>query len=241
MARGMSGHQRTEGKTPVWLTPPEIIQALGPFDTDPCAAPEPRPWPTAARHIVERENGLLARWEGRVWLNPPYGPPNVILPWMRRLVGHGEGTALIFARTETALFFETVWGFATAVLFLRGRIHFHRPDGERAAENGGAPSVLIAYGQTDADRLAHSGLDGAFVPLRLPRAYLVLALEATWREALVEWARGLNGPVVVDELYRAFATHPKARRNRNWKAKLRQTLQRGPFARSAPGTWELMT
>ena len=29
-----------------WLTPPEIIQALGHFDLDPCS-PIDRPWPTA--------------------------------------------------------------------------------------------------------------------------------------------------------------------------------------------------
>ena len=37
-------------------------------------------------------------------MNPPYGPPPVIGPWMRRMAAHGHGTALIFARTETAIF-----------------------------------------------------------------------------------------------------------------------------------------
>lgn len=29
-------------KSDIWLTPPHILDALGPFDLDPCA-PDPRP------------------------------------------------------------------------------------------------------------------------------------------------------------------------------------------------------
>jgi hypothetical protein len=78
----------------------------------------------------------------------------------------GIGTALIFARTETDMFFRYVWEQATALLFLRGRIHFHHPDGVRAKANSGGPSVLIAYGETDAEKLAESGIVGQFVRLR---------------------------------------------------------------------------
>jgi hypothetical protein len=161
----IGAHQSPRSQSEVWLTPPAIIEALGPFDMDPCAAPEPRPWPTAARHVALPECGLSVPWSGRVWLNPPYGPPLVIGPWLRRMAEHGRGTALIFARTETALFFETVWRAADACLFLSGRLHFHRPDGERADGNAGAPSVLVAYGAEDARRLRACGLPGAFVPL----------------------------------------------------------------------------
>jgi hypothetical protein len=148
-----------------WLTPPAIIAALGQFDLDPCAAPEPRPWPTATRHVVRAENGLMMAWRGRVWLNPPYGGPNVVGPWMRRMANHANGTALIFARTETALFFETVWHRASAVLFLQGRLFFHRPDGRQASANAGAPSCLVAYGATDASTLERCGIEGHFVRL----------------------------------------------------------------------------
>jgi hypothetical protein len=241
MGRGMGGHQKTKGATPVWLTPPDILKPLGRFDVDPCAAPAPRPWPTAARHIDEAEDGLLAEWEGRVWLNPPYGGPAIVGPWMRKMAAHDFGTALIFARTETAVFFETVWRRAAALLFLEGRLHFHLPDGARAEDNGGAPSVLVAYGLADADVLGSCGLAGAFVPLRLPRAYVVAALSRSWVEAVVEWARAQAGPIEVAELYRAFSSHPTARGRAHFRAKLRQSLQRGPFRRSGPGSWELLT
>lgn len=163
---GMGSHQSPRMESDVWLTPPEILAALGEFDLDPAACQEPRPWPTAAAHYTVHENGLRKPWYGRVWLNPPYGGPTVVGPWMRRMADHGRGTALIFARTETALFFETVWRRATALMFLEGRLFFHRPDGVRAGNNSGAPSVLIAYGDEDAKLLQQCGLKGQFVDLR---------------------------------------------------------------------------
>lgn len=155
---------RRVAQTHVWLTPPAILQALGPFDLDPCAAPSPRPWPTAARHIELPEDGLAAEWSGRVWLNPPYGQHAGA--WIKRMANHDCGTALLFARTETRMFVEHVWTRATALLFLAGRPHFHRPDGTMAPGNSGGPLVLIAYGAYDAARLAGSGLRGSFIELR---------------------------------------------------------------------------
>lgn len=164
---GMGSHQSADAVTTTWLTPPELIEQLGPFDLDPCAAPSPRPWPTAGRHIELPEDGLAADWAGRVWLNPPYG--NVTWRWLAKLAEHGDGIALIFARTETAGFVREVWGKATGLLFLHGRLHFHYADGTRAAANSGAPSVLVAYGDAASVRLRESGLDGTFVDLSRSR------------------------------------------------------------------------
>ncbi len=168
-SRGMSGHQSARSGSDTWLTPPEILSALGSFDMDPCAAPEPRPWPTARVMIGKADgDGLAMPWRGRVWLNPPYGNHHVMASWLSKMADHGCGTALIFARTETAAFHDFVWRSAISLLFLEGRLHFHRPDGTRAKFNAGAPSVLVAYGQADADRLAvaQAALAGAYVRLR---------------------------------------------------------------------------
>lgn len=163
MKRGIGGHHRGwRGASDVWLTPPEILRALGPFDLDPCAAPDPRPWDTAAEHWSD--GGLYRPWAGRVWLNPPYGPETGL--WLEKLAGHGDGMAIIFARTETRMFFEYVWDRADALLFLWGRLHFHRANGVRAAANAGAPSVLVAYGSNNWRALLRSGIAGRFVDLR---------------------------------------------------------------------------
>lgn len=165
--QGMGSHQSAAMLKDEWLTPPEIIEALGgpdSFDLDPCA-PIKRPWDMAKDHYTIADNGLLKPWHGRVWFNPPYGGPQIVGPWMRRMADHGHGTTLIFARTETALFFETVWKRATALLFLEGRLYFHHVDGTRAAANAGAPSVLIAYGEDDAATLCDCNIRGQFVRL----------------------------------------------------------------------------
>ena len=161
---GMGGHQSAAMLKDEWLTPPSIIRALGTFDLDPCA-PITRPWDMAMQHYTIADDGLSKPWHGRIWFNPPYGPPSIIGPWMRRMAQHGVGTALTFARTETELFFETVWDVATAVLFLRGRLYFHHVDGTRASANAGAPSCLVAYGPRDADILEGCAIDGQFIRL----------------------------------------------------------------------------
>lgn len=99
---------------------------------------------------------------GRAWVNPPY---DNVGAWLRRLADHGDGIALVFARTETAWFVDHVWGRATGLRFLHGRLHFYRPEGYRAAHNAGAPSVLVAYGDRNARVLEHSTIPGTYVPL----------------------------------------------------------------------------
>lgn len=152
---------RPQAATHTWLTPPELIQALGPFDLDPCAAPSPRPWPTAAKHIELPEDGLNSKWAGRVWCNPPFGRHTS--SWLARMADHGNGIALAFARTETAMFQRHVWPRADAVLMLANRPHFHRPDGVREGGNSGGPICLIAYGCDNRRSLIDSGLPGAVV------------------------------------------------------------------------------
>lgn len=146
-----------------WLTPPYILEALGRFDLDPCASIV-RPWPTADNHFTIEDNGLLKEWFGRIWLNPPYG--NQTEKWFRRMQEHNNGIALTFARTETKMFFESVWPRANAIMFLRGRVQFYHVTGKPGMSGSGSPSVLIAYGHNNIEPLEKSGLDGFLVYLR---------------------------------------------------------------------------
>lgn len=113
--------------------------------------------------------------------------------------------------------------------------------------NSGAPVALIAFGAHDMEvlhaatcRPEYRGerlvwpdgrLPGSFHPLRFDRFVLGACLDSavgeTWREVVSEWLRSTGEPVHVSELYAAFRDHPKTQSNPNWKAKLRQTLQRG--------------
>jgi len=152
------GNEQTVAKTNVWLTPPELVAALGEFDLDPCSA-ENMPWKIAKRSYTEKDDGLAQKWEGRVFMNPPYG--KLLDPFLHRLANHGDGIALVFARTETRTFFRNVWGRANAILFLKGRVKFYRPDGTQGASSG-SPSCLIAYGYHNYRMLRDCTLEGAF-------------------------------------------------------------------------------
>lgn len=147
-----------QGATDSWITPRVIVDALGSFDLDPCEC-IPQPWKCAERSFTVDDDGLSREWFGRVWMNPPYSNAE---RWLEKLAEHGSGTALIFARTETEMFQRFVWQRASAILFLWGRLYFHLPNGMRAKGNSGGPSVLVAYGKSDADQLKQSGLRGSF-------------------------------------------------------------------------------
>lgn len=157
-----------EGKDE-WLTPPEIIHALGEFDLDPCS-PINRPWPTAKKHFTIKDMGLMQNWEGRVWMNPPYGDETG--DWLGKLRLHGNGIALVFGRTDTHYFQEYVFNVADAIFFIRGRLKFYHVSGEQAKDSAGAPSVLIAYGKENADLLRKFKLlRGQFIDLAASRVY----------------------------------------------------------------------
>lgn len=110
----------------------------------------------AREHICPPDDGLAADWRGRVWLNPPFG--RQAIHWLQKLKEHGNGIALIPARTETAMFHDTVWRGADAVCFLHLRPHFHYPDGKRAPFNSGAPICLVAYGESNVAALERASL-----------------------------------------------------------------------------------
>lgn len=154
-----------EGKTETgkdeWLTPPELIKKIGVFDLDPCS-PIVRPWDTAKNHFNINDNGLLKNWNGRVWCNPPYGKQAV--KWLEKCAEHNNCIALTFARTETKMFFNTVWNKANAVFFIKGRLKFYHVDGKQG-DSAGAPSILIAYGEECAKMLKNLKIPGKYIKL----------------------------------------------------------------------------
>jgi hypothetical protein len=159
---------------------------------------------------------------------------------MGRMAEHGRGTALIFARTETLTWVRHVWERADAVLFIHGRLNFHKPDGTLAG-NSGAPSALIAYGPEDVERLRASDIEGTLVPLtRTTMIYLALSNPPTpsWAKLVVATLQALGGSATIQSLYAALESHPKSRANRHWQAKIRQTVAR-VGQRTGVGQYEL--
>lgn len=169
------GHESpVEGETDSWITPKYIVDALGEFDLDPCEC-IPQPWRLAKQAYTILEDGLSKEWHGRVWCNPPYGPRTKF--WVEKLAKHGNGIALIFARTETALYHDVIFPTADGYLFPRGRISFYRPDGTQPKSTSGAPSVLIAWGNENRAALIEACESGA-----IEGAYMDLAFYTGSRE-----------------------------------------------------------
>ena len=152
-----------------WLTPPEIIKALGDFDMDPCTLAK-MPWSTANVMLCKERDGdgLSAPWYGRVWCNPPYGKET--FKWLDKLSKHPQkGIALIFARTDTVGFHKTVLSKADAIFFFQGRLKFYKPDGTQGG-TANAPSCLVSYSRFDTrsieQAIAHEKIKGHIVYLK---------------------------------------------------------------------------
>ncbi|UPG88290.1 phage N-6-adenine-methyltransferase [Luteibacter aegosomaticola] len=139
---------RTVGEE-TWLTPRWLVDALdlpNVADVDPCAPPI-RYWKTARRHFNKAQDGFNRVWmpEDFYWVNPPYGAE--CAKWMEKLADHGNGLLLVFARTDTRAFHDSVFAHpsTSAVFFFRGRLKFANAAGEEVG-TAGAPSALVAYG-----------------------------------------------------------------------------------------------
>ena len=174
-----------EGAKDEWLTPPPLLHALGKFDLDPCAPIAP-PWKTAERQLTIADNGLTTNWGGpdvRVWLNPPYGRETGA--WLKLMAQHGNGIALIFARTETQTF-DTIWQHASGYLFISRRLKFFHVDGSES-NAATAPSVLISFDNEasgGANRLSlhNSGIRGGFQNAAIPIGYNHVTTQQTTLE-----------------------------------------------------------
>ena len=138
-----------------WLTPPYIIKSLGEFDLDPCS-PINRPWDTAKYHYTEVDNGLSKDWFDLIWCNPPYGKETFI--WLNKLAEHGNGIALIFARTETKGFHREIWEKAHSIFFFKGRLRFHYVDGSKG-DVANAPSCLISYSESNTESIERAKIN----------------------------------------------------------------------------------
>lgn len=152
--------ERNTNSSDEWYTPKNIIESLGPFDTDPCAPIKPL-WATAKTMYNKNDDGLTKEWEGRVWLNPPYSRPLIEL-FVEKMANHNNGIALLYNRCDSKMFQDIIFKKANAMLFMKHRIKFYRPDGTL----GGSPgcgSILIAFGEANVSSLRNCGIEGKLI------------------------------------------------------------------------------
>lgn len=158
-----------------WYTPADIvervIQVLTGIDLDPCSNSQEAPNVPAALHFSKAEDGLTREWNGKVWMNPPYG--RSIGQWIGKLVSEyeagrvTEAIALVPARTDTA-WFAALRDFPRC--FVQGRITFLKPDGSKA-DPAPFPSALVYLGP-DIDQFAKvfADLGDIYVRYQAPKA-----------------------------------------------------------------------
>jgi hypothetical protein len=137
-------HDSVNNKSIDWYTPKHIFETLAiDFDLDPCAPEGGVSWIPAKRHYSLIDDGLSKDWQGRVWLNPPYGKHTSI--WLEKMHRHRNGIALVFARTDCKWYHDYV-AKADAISFLKGRVKFVDGLGRTGGNGAGCGSMLIAWG-----------------------------------------------------------------------------------------------
>lgn len=142
-----------------WLTPRYILDQLGAFDLDPCAAAAVPNW-TAPRAYTAAENGLTQEWFGRVFMNPPFSNTAT---WLAKHADHGRGVSLVPSVTESNVWRDYVWTRARGILLLHGRVRFCNPDGSSTTGRPLRGIALIAWTAEDAAVLRDSSLAGVFL------------------------------------------------------------------------------
>lgn len=131
---------------PDWATPPELFELYRDrFDLnfDVCATEDNA---KCERFWSPEDDALLRPWDGRCWMNPPYG--RGIIQWVHRAAEQIKSNptceivvALLPSRTCTEWFHDWVLPCAD-IEFIRGRITFVGAPGPAPF-----PSLIAVYGR----------------------------------------------------------------------------------------------
>lgn len=147
----MALHEQCVGKTNEWYTPPHVFEALGcRFDMD-VASPglDVTPWIPTGYYISTRS--LEKNWFGFIWMNPPFGGRNGIVPWLEKFFTHGNGIALAPDRTS-APWWQQYAPRADLILFISPKLKFIGIDG-KPGTSPAQGTCLMASGKRAVDAL----------------------------------------------------------------------------------------
>ncbi len=107
-----------------WYTPEWIFNKLDmEFDIDVCAPQGGIPYIPAKKHFCIEDDGLTQRWEGKVWMNPPF---RQACKWMEKFHEHGNGVALVPV-SKTKWFDRLIEDPNVKIELLPSTLQFHRP------------------------------------------------------------------------------------------------------------------
>lgn len=162
----MSAWEGAVGQSDEWYTPKFIFDAMNVlFDLDPAnGAPDCWNVPCIERFAYD---ALEREWYGFVWLNPPFGGRNGIVPWARKFFDHGDGVMLTPDRTS-APWWQDAAREADLILFTHGKPRFERPDGT-VGKQPGHGVTLMAIGDRGIEALCNAADNGLGILMRKDR------------------------------------------------------------------------
>lgn len=152
------GKHEAPGKSDEWYTPPHVFEAMGVrFDLDVAYPMQAEPDVPADYFIAMGSLGAL--WTGFVWMNPPFGKRNGVIPWLQKFMDHGNGVALVPDRTSTP-WWQTFAPMADLVLFVSPKVHFIPGPGVKASSPAQGTTLMAkgARGETALRNAADWGL-----------------------------------------------------------------------------------
>lgn len=118
-----------------WYTPKRFIDSarvvMGGIDLDPASSEIANETVEASNIFTKDDNGLLQKWFGRVWMNPPYAQP-LIAQFIDKVCTEEIQQAIVLVNNGT----ETAWGnqllsTCSAICFPKSRIRFVAPNGQQ--------------------------------------------------------------------------------------------------------------
>lgn len=151
-------HWETTGKSNEWYTPKYIFDSMGiTFDMDVCAPFDTSKIFTPTNSFITK-NSLSEKWNGFVWMNPPFGGRNGLAPWLDKINNHGNGIALTPDRSS-APWWQTAAKQCDALLLVANKIKFINSDGEYGNQPGSG-TTLFAYGPMAVNALKNAQKNG---------------------------------------------------------------------------------
>ena len=132
-------------KTELWATPMDFFQKwndyIGGFDLDVCANQKNA---KCQKFFSKEDDGLSQDWNGKCWMNPPYGKE--IGHWMKKAYESSQQGAtvvcLVPSRTDTKWWHE--YAMKGKITFIKGRLKF----GE-AKNSAPFPSAVVVFESKD--------------------------------------------------------------------------------------------
>lgn len=148
----MMAHVSNNSGNNEWYTPSCYVDAarnvMGSIDTDPASNVIAQQVVKASTYFTKDDSGLDRLWQGNVWMNPPYSA-DLIRKFVSCLVMNIRIGAVSQFITLTNNATDTVWfsdlySESMAFCFIRGRIRFIDPDGNKGASP--LQGQVICYG-----------------------------------------------------------------------------------------------